>query len=148
VFLPGDIVAIEGLSFGSSYGKAHLLNGAHAIWLDAAFHQTTLVFVVPPQRVKIWAVNTSKVKKAPVIAWAREQLQIDRKVKISEHEADALSLAQIARAAERRMRGRFVALTPRQQDILQNKKGDGVIQKPDLSFYRGQYGKGYETLAG
>lgn len=144
LFLPDDIVAIEGLSFGSRHGKMHLLSGAHAIWLEAAFHQSSLVFVVPPQRVKIWAVDTAKAKKPEMIAWGRAQLQLSPKVKLSEHEADALALAQVARAAERRMRYRFVSLTKRQGEILQNRKGDGVLQKPDLSFYRGHYGKRYE----
>lgn len=149
LFLPDDIVAIEGQSFGS-FGFKSMLAGAHAAWLEAAVAQTSLVFLPAPKRGKKWATGKGDATKAQMKAWARAQLGItDRKVKLTEHEADALALAEIARAADRVLRTRYIDLALHQRIIIENKDGNGVIQALNRTMYRGFYGKRYDDrLAG
>lgn len=139
--VPGDVVAIEGLSFGS-IGKTHVLAGAHAYWLEAAVRQGHLVLVPVPMRVKLWALDSVKATKAEMIAWARTALALDRTVKLSEHEADALALAQLAQAGYNLLHaGKDPALTDRQRTIFHTIKSTGLLQAEGRSFYWGANGK-------
>lgn len=149
LFLPDDVVAIEGQAFGA-FSKKSMVAGAHAVWLETAVAQTSLVFVPPPKRGKKWATNDGKATKAQMKAWARAELGLptSRAVKFTEHEADALALAQIARAGDRLLRKRYVDIGADRRLLMENKKGNGVIQVPNQSVYRGFYGQRYESLAG
>lgn len=147
LLMPGDVVAIEGLSFGS-IGKTHVLAGAHAAWLETAVAETHLVFVPVPARVKLWAVGTVKAKKPEMIAWARQELGDRAPKKLSEHEADALALAQTALAGYYLLEGSPLDLPPIRRQLFHHPKHTGLLQVPDRSFYRGYNGQGYPTLAG
>lgn len=138
---PGDVIAIEGMSFGS-IGKTHVLAGAHAYWLEASVRQGHLVFVPVPARVKLWAVSSTKAKKPEMIAWARAELGDRGPTKISEHEADALALAQIAFTGYSLVNGSSLALTPERRQLFHTQKQTGLLQVPDRSFYRGNDGQG------
>lgn len=141
----GDIVAIEGLSYGS-VGRSHVLAASYAMWLLEAFQVGITVYIVPPIRVKKWALNDVKAKKPALIAWARNELGLTQKIKLSEHEADALALAQIALAAHAvHSQGDFstekgpslVAVLPHRRQMLHNSKGDGVTQTLGKSYFKG-----------
>lgn len=144
---PGDIVAIEGMSFGS-IGKTHVLAAAHAAWLETAVAETALVFVPVPARVKLWAVGTVKATKPQMIAWGREELGLLAPKKLSEHEADALALANIARVGYSLLKGSDVPLSETRRQIFHNAKQTGLTQVPDRSFYRGHNGKGHHPFSG
>jgi Holliday junction resolvasome RuvABC endonuclease subunit len=142
------VVAVEGLSFGS-LGRTHVLAGAHAIWMEAAVLHCDLVFVPVPARVKLWALGTVKATKKEMIAWARSEMAESAPAKLSEHEADALSLAQIASAGYRLLGDEPMPdLSAVRRGIMTNSKATGLLQVPDRSFYRGYHGKGYPSLAG
>lgn len=133
----GDVIAIEGLSFGS-IGKTHVLAGAHAMWMKVAYERCRLLFVPVPVRVKIWATGLAKAKKHDMIAWAKTQVPWP---KVSEHEADALALAEMARSGYTLMEhGLDPKLTPRRLEILYNTKQNGLTQVENRSFYRGRNG--------
>jgi len=140
VLQPGDVVAIEGLSFGS-IGKTHVLAGAHAYWLETATRCGHLVFVPVPARVKLWAVGSAKATKTQMIAWARNALGYDQACRLSEHEADALSLAHIAHAGYALLEGREPAMTTAQHLIFYTTKQTGLLQAEGRSFYWGADGK-------
>lgn len=139
LFLPDDVVAIEGLSFGS-IGKTHVLAGAHAMWITAAVRDTAWVYVPVPARVKLWAVESVGATKAQMKAWARDELGALAPVKLSEHEADALSLAQIARAADLIRMGEPVILSETRAKLFRQPKGTGLLDVPGRSFYQGHHG--------
>lgn len=133
----GDVVALEGLSFGS-IGRGHVLAGTYAVWQMAAISCCRVLYVVPPLRVKLWATNNSKAKKKEMIAWAATRLNQTYNTKWSEHEADALALAEIAFCSYYRTRGLPTpALNEKQESILSNKKGDGITQAENKFFFKG-----------
>lgn len=140
LFAPDDVVAIEGLSFGS-IGKTHLLAGAHALWVLAAVRDTSCLYVPVPSRVKLWACEKVTATKAEMRAWARTELGLDAKMKLSEHEADALSLAQIARTADQLQRGMYVPLSATRSHLFRQPKGTGLLDTPDRSYYHGHKGQ-------
>ena len=142
LLMPGDVVAIEGLSFGS-IGKTHILAGAHAAWLEAAVYESSLVFVPVPMRVKLWAVGTTKASKPDMIAWARAELGDRAPKKLSEHEADALALAQIALTGYALLDGAPLDLPPHRRQLFHHPKQTGLLEVPGRSFYRGYHGKGH-----
>lgn len=141
LFRPDDVVAIEGMSFGS-IGKAHVLAGAHAMWITAAVRDAAWVYVPVPARVKLWAAERVTATKAEMKAWARAELGALAPSKLSEHEADALSLAQIARAADLLRADVPVALSDTRAKLFRQPKGTGLLDAPGRSFYQGHHGQG------
>lgn len=146
LLMPGDVVAIEGLSFGS-IGKTHVLAGAHAAWLETAVYEGSLVFVPVPARVKLWAVGNVKAKKPEMIAWARTELADRAPTKLSEHEADALALAQIALTGYALLHNAPLELPPHRRQLFHHPKQTGLLEVPDRSFYRGYHGQGHYAHA-
>lgn len=140
LFLPGDVVAIEGLSFGS-FGKSHLLAGAHSAWLTEAVMGSSWVFVPVPLRVKLWATGSAKATKQEMIAWARSELgERCSPKRLSEHEADALALAQIAHMADRVRKEGPTACPPDRLKLFMNPKKTGLLDTENTGYYRGMYG--------
>lgn len=148
---PGDVVAIEGLSFGS-VNRSHNLAITFGLWVLQAVAVGSHVFVVPPTRVKRWATGSGVAKKPQMISWARQYLALageppgKKPPKLSEHEADALVLATLAREAHARLdRGptdpQWSPLPSHRQDILWNALGNGVLQTPGQSSLQGHHGK-------
>lgn len=146
ILKPGDVVTIEGLSYGS-IGRLHVLAGSYAMWLLEAYQKAVRIYIVPPIRVKKWAVNDVRAKKPKIIAWAKKELRMSKKLKLSEHEADALALAQIGLAAysiqslddisvDTGQPG--VVVLPHRQQMLHNSKGDGVTQTLGKSYFEGR----------
>jgi hypothetical protein len=139
VLLPGDFVAIEGLSFGS-IGRSHLLSGVHAIWRKELYSIVDTILIPVPLRVKIWAVDNAKASKSDMIKWGKTYLGLSKKDKLQEHEADALSLALIAKGAYEVVKSLPLSITLRQEQTLQNNKQNGTLQNSN-SFYRGRNGE-------
>jgi Holliday junction resolvasome RuvABC endonuclease subunit len=147
VIEPGDVVGLEGLSFGST-GRAHILSGVYALWQMAAIERGRYLFVVPPIRAKLWATQNAKADKVQMIAWASQYFALHEMStweipKVTEHEADALALALVAQVAYDAMQdpGRVLSLPKYRQEALINRLGTGVIQAEDKAFYRGRYGQ-------
>lgn len=134
-----DVVGLEGLSFGS-IGRGHVLAGVYAIWQMAAVEGCQLLVVIPPLRAKQWATGSGKAKKPEMIKWAKDSTGDTEKW--SEHEADALALSYIARATYNHLKGLPVPgsqLNPVQEQILQNKKGNGLAQAENKFYFKGKY---------
>lgn len=135
----GDVVAIEGMSFGSK-GRMNVLAGAYAMWVTIAAVRSQYVFVPVPIRVKLWALGTHKASKEDMVAWAEG---VVGRAGLSEHEADALAIAQIARASFLHLQGVLdvTTLTAKQHTALENKDGTGLVQALNKSYYRGAHGR-------
>lgn len=136
---PDDYVAIEGLSFGS-IGKTHMLAISHGLWRMTAYAQSAFVVIPVPLRVKLWAVDDARASKAQMIQWAKRYLGMGPKDKLSEHEADALSMALIAKACYEALENLPPSITLRQEQILTNPKKNGLLDGT-TNHYRGLNGK-------
>lgn len=136
-----DIVCIEGLGFG---GGAYSQQGAgvYAIWMAVAFRKCSITFVVPPLRVKYWAVGSTKASKWDMKNWAAQELgRPDDARRVSQHVADALAIAQIGFNAHLFLEGaEDLSLVKHKMHVIANRKHDGTAECPGKFYYRGKNG--------
>jgi len=93
----GDIIAMEGPSFGSKGGKSHELAGGwwmvkHAIytWLKDEGVELKGVYIIPPRSRAKYATGNGNAKKEAVM----ESVQLQTKINVTDHNiADAMVLA-------------------------------------------------------
>ena len=136
-----DVVCIEGLGFGRG---AYAQQGAavYAFWMEVAYRKCDFLFIVPPLRVKMWAVGDTKANKMDMKHWAAEELGRPNDFRrVSQHVADALAIAQVGQHAYQYLMKRELSIPEKHKArLIHNSQKNGTADAQGKFYFEGLNG--------